>query len=324
MADKRFYLPDQERVSMSGQAADKLIRRGDGLAALCYLFILKNKGNVTMSAIASALSCSEKQAYDATAALRSLGLLAGGEYTEERGAAPEEKDELSEYTSEDVTRAIDASSDFAPLVKEAEAVLGRVLNTNDLKILLGLYDQLNLPAEVVLLLIAHCVQETLETCGPGKKTSMRGVEKVAFAWSRNGIGTLDAAHAYLKKRQAQKGQAAEIAQLLGLRNDPLTDTQKKYIYGWLDMGFDSTVITLAYDKTVVNTGELKWPYINRILSSWHEMGLHTRTEIEQGDRKTGRRPAASRSAASQAAPDRAAVEQNRKFLENMRREAEKR
>ena len=35
----------------------------------------------------------------------------------------------------------------------------------------------------------------------------------------------------------------------------------------------------------MNTGGLRWPYLNSILKSWHEQGLTTRRQIEQGDRQ---------------------------------------
>ena len=34
----------------------------------------------------------------------------------------------------------------------------------------------------------------------------------------------------------------------------------------------------------MNTGGLKWPYLNSILKSWHEQGLLTLEKIEAGDR----------------------------------------
>ena len=37
----------------------------------------------------------------------------------------------------------------------------------------------------------------------------------------------------------------------------------------------------------MNTGGLKWPYLNSILKSWHNQGLHTLQAIETGDRAPG-------------------------------------
>ena len=54
---------------------------------------------------------------------------------------------------------------------------------------------------------------------------------------------------------------------------------------WQEMGFQPEAVALAYDKTVMNCREFKWPYCNGILKKWHAAGLHTVEEIEAGDRK---------------------------------------
>jgi|AGTN01.2.fsa_nt_gi DnaD and phage-associated domain len=52
------------------------------------------------------------------------------------------------------------------------------------------------------------------------------------------------------------------------------------------MGFDADAIEEAYDRTIMNKKELIWPYINRIMESWHKKELHTINEIKNGDTKT--------------------------------------
>ena len=51
------------------------------------------------------------------------------------------------------------------------------------------------------------------------------------------------------------------------------------------MGFPDEAIALALERTVLNTGALKWPYLNSILRNWHAAGLHTAEEIEQAEGK---------------------------------------
>ena len=46
---------------------------------------------------------------------------------------------------------------------------------------------------------------------------------------------------------------------------------------------------MAYERTCINTGTLKWPYMNSILQRWHQQGLHTGDQIAAGDRKPERR-----------------------------------
>ena len=49
----------------------------------------------------------------------------------------------------------------------------------------------------------------------------------------------------------------------------------KYIAAWVDLGFDDETICLAYERTVLKKGSLNWAYMNSILKSWHQKGLHT-------------------------------------------------
>ena len=81
----------------------------------------------------------------------------------------------------------------------------------------------------------------------------------------------------------------------------LTPSEQRFISSWLDMGFSLDAIELAYDRTVTNTGALKWGYMNKILQTWHEKKLHTPAEIEANDPR--RKPAsAAKPAAKQDKP----------------------
>jgi hypothetical protein len=53
------------------------------------------------------------------------------------------------------------------------------------------------------------------------------------------------------------------------------------------MGFDDDVISMAYERTCLNTGGLNWAYMNKILLRWQEQGLRTAEAIQSGDRKGG-------------------------------------
>ena len=93
-------------------------------------------------------------------------------------------------------------------------------------------------------------------------------------------------------------------------------TERGYITSWLDMGFGCDAIAEAYDRTVVATGARKWAYLNRILMSWHEKGLHTPEEIETGDpRAAGKRRAANPAAPAADRDDLDRVEQMLRKME---------
>ncbi len=63
----------------------------------------------------------------------------------------------------------------------------------------------------------------------------------------------------------------------------LTSAEEQYLFKWIQMGFPDDAVKLAYEKTCINTGGLKWAYMNSILTSWHEKNLHTVQDITLGD-----------------------------------------
>lgn len=325
MSTKRFILPDQESISISGKAAEKLINRGDGLASLLYIYMLKNKGNLEITTAQTALGYTEQQIYDATSVLRAIGLIsggggAGGEVGSQSPLNPQpEREELPDYTSEEITREMDGNSDFSLLAQEVENTLNKILTTNDLKILLGLYQHLEMPSDVILLLISYCIDDYQDKHGKSKYPTMRGVEKVAYMWLRYGILSLEDAMKYIKRRTEQKSASGDIARVLQLKNE-LTPTQKRYIYLWLDMGFKADAIEVAYDRTVINTGGLKWNYINSILCNWHEKGLHTLEEIEEKDSKAARGRPGKKPEPKKIAPDHREFERVDRFLEELKKQ----
>ena len=78
---------------------------------------------------------------------------------------------------------------------------------------------------------------------------------------------------------------AHIKHLLQIRGRRLTTAEERYAYQWSEMGFDDETILMAYERTCINTGGLKWPYMNSILKRWHDAGLHTADQVRAGDSK---------------------------------------
>ena len=63
--------------------------------------------------------------------------------------------EAPHYTEEDVTREYHAGPEFPSMVGEAQRRLGRILSTEELKILLGFVRYLGLTADVISLLVCY-------------------------------------------------------------------------------------------------------------------------------------------------------------------------
>ena len=53
------------------------------------------------------------------------------------------------------------------------------------------------------------------------------------------------------------------------------------------VGMDDELISMAYERTCLNTGGLNWAYMNKILQRWQQQGFHSAEDVRTGDRKTG-------------------------------------
>ena len=192
--------------------------------------------------------------------------------------------ERPNYSESDVLEAMDHDLDFRLLYGEVQRVLGKALNTEELKILLGFTRYLGLSPDVISVLVNYCKDRQRQR-GSNRSPSLRTVEKEAYAWAERGIDTMEEAAAYIQNQNVHNARMYHIRQLLQIRGRWLTAAEEKYAASWLDMGFDDQAILMAYERTCINTGALKWPYMNSILQRWHKQGMHTGAQIAAGDKK---------------------------------------
>ena len=192
--------------------------------------------------------------------------------------------ERPRYTETDVIRAMDTDMDFKTLYGEVQRLLGKSLNTEELKILLGFTRYLGLSPEVVSVLICYC-KERARQKGSLRAPSLRTIEKEAYAWAEQGIDTMEEAAAYIQNQNQRNSRIRQIMGLLQIRGRNLTPGEEKYARQWLEMGFEDQVISMAYERTCLNTGGLNWAYMNKILTRWHEAGWHSAEQIQSGDQK---------------------------------------
>ena len=301
-------------LSLAAGAADRLIEAGSGDAALLYLWLLRNGGRYETGRAARALRWDGGRADAALAQLVSLSLASPAEVQPQQ---PPVREEPPEYTAEDLNREMsDAGSPFPALVREVQRRLGKVLSTADLKSLYTIYDFAGLPAEVILLVVSWCAEESQRKYGPGRKPRMPQIQREALRWKEKGVDTAEAAEAYLKRLTALRDRTGRILSLLDIRDRPAVAREREYIAGWVEMGFDDEAIRLAYEKTVLKKQSLNWAYMNSILRSWHQKGLHTVAQITAGDAPRPKpRPAAGATAPQPGAPG----EADRRARENMER-----
>ena len=272
------HAPD-EPVILASQAVKRLLDRGDGDAALLYLALLRRRGDAPPRSLAGELRWDRGRIEAAEAALRDLGLITP------QAPPAEPADEPPAYRQDELAGKLEESEDFRRLTAEVERKLGKRLTTADLSALLGLYDYLGLPSDVIYLLVCHCAERAAGRFGPGRRPTLRQIEREGYAWARRGIDTQAAAVEHLNRCAQRQGALPEFMRALQLGDRPPSAGEERCLLQWLEWGFSPEAAALAYDKTVLKCHEFKWSYCNGILRRWHEAGLHTVDEIEAGDRR---------------------------------------
>ena len=157
MAGYVLHLSTEENITLSSATVKRLIAGGSGDAALLYLAILHARGAADSGKLARELKWDETRLRAAEQALYEMKLVGAPEKKEEAPLPPPQQlSEPPEYTREDIARKLEGDGRFACLLREVEHKLGP-LSTPSVKKLLGLYENLGLPADVVYTLVNYCI-----------------------------------------------------------------------------------------------------------------------------------------------------------------------
>ena len=163
----------EESIVLSASTTDRLLRAGHGDATLLYLAVLRVRGKIDAQILCNTLRWQQERFDSAVQALVQMGLLHQSAQQEIPSAPlPSEPPQvLPEYTNTDLVRALERA-EFQSLSAAIDQALGKKLTTPDQKILLGLYDDLGLSADVIFLLVNFCLERSAQRYGAGRPTRL--------------------------------------------------------------------------------------------------------------------------------------------------------
>lgn len=246
------------------------------------------QGGNEIKTAAGDLHLNESRLGCAESTLRQLGLMVDDRVSH---IAPGER---PGYSERDVLEAMDGDASFRGLYGEVQRLLGRSLNTEELKILLGFVRYLGMTPELISVLVCYC-KDRARRRGSLRNPSLRAIEKEAYAWAERGIDSVEDAAAFIQAQNVRNSRLSRLMNLLQIRGRSLTAAEEKYAQSWLDMELSEELISMAYERTCLNTGGLNWAYMNKILQRWHSQGLRTAEDVRSGDKK----PAAPKGASGE-------------------------
>jgi hypothetical protein len=191
--------------------------------------------------------------------------------------------ECPRYTEEDILAA-QQDMDFVSLRRELERIQGKSLTIDELKMLLGMTHYLGMPAEVIFMLVCYC-RDRARQKEQLRLASLHNIEKEAYAWAAQGISTVEDAAAFIQKQNIRDTKLEKLKGILQVQGRRLTQAEDKYASAWVEMGFAEDALALAYERTCLNTGSLRWAYMDKILQRWHEAGCHSAQQVLQKDKR---------------------------------------
>lgn len=163
-------------------------------------------------------------------------------------------------------------NDLAALISECATLMQRpALNTEEIKIINALYTEYALDEEYIITLAAYVNDK-------GKLTATRlGTEAEKLV--KRGVDTAEKLMSYIEEKASENADEWEFRHLLGIYNRTLTKSEQDYVKRWYgDFGYGEDIIGEAYDITVRNTSKLSLPYMDTLLTSWHDGGCKTLDE----------------------------------------------
>ncbi|NCC07594.1 MAG: DnaD domain protein [Clostridia bacterium] len=175
----------------------------------------------------------------------------------------------SHMTTPEVASAAQGDKAIPALLQECQMLMGGVMGQADTNIIVSMYVQDNMPAEMIMLGVAHCASL-------GKR-SARYVERMLLGWQREGINTGAEAEKYLNLLNLREKREEKTAELFGLEHAKFNKKDRVQIAAWHEeYGFNEDMIAEA----ISYAGEKKSvSYVNGILRNWYTKGYKTVRDI---------------------------------------------
>lgn len=264
---------------ISPAAADALIAAHDGETALLALYLARHPG--ADDETAAAVLCRTRA--EIANAREKLGRILHADRAARTDRPFYPTDEPVDYPAKEIVGTFEKDRSFQPILGELTRILGNTPSRAYLNTLVDIYDHLGMPPEVIMVLLNYCNDEIRRRYGSERRPSPRQISEEAYTWANREILSLEQADAYIAAGAKRREDKSRIAALMGIRGRELSRTESKYLESWIEMGFDDEAIAAAFDRTLTNTGALKWPYLNGILKNWHAKGLHDAAAIEAAE-----------------------------------------
>ena len=183
---------------------------------------------------------------------------------------------LPHYSSDDIATVMERTQGSSELLDSCQQTLGKVFNTTETAIIIGLVDYLSLTPDYILLLCSHAAHID--------KKSVRYVERMALELFDRDIITYAALEEELSAIDQRASMEYFIRDLFAIGKRALIKKERDFIANWVDKyGYDRDMIRAAYEITIEKTKDPNMNYANAVIENWYAAGFKTVEEVEAAE-----------------------------------------
>ena len=187
-------------------------------------------------------------------------------------------EQLKEHHTENIADIVNSDKSLSDLIMISQEILGKTITERDMETIYWFYSGLEMPPEVILLLLEYCVSKG--------KNRLSYLEKVAISWKEMGLNTSDTVTAYIKSEEHKNGFLYSIRKVMGISDRALSQTEEKYLEKWHhEWNMSEEMIALAYEYCIIQTAKLSFPYMDKIITRWKNESITTPEAAEEDNKK---------------------------------------
>ena len=158
------------------------------------------------------------------------------------------------------------------LFDSAQRMLSRVMTSTDIQILKHIYQDYNLPIDVILMVIGYCVKQG--------KTGIKIIENECLTWYNMGVTNSARAEEYMLHKEKQSVFEQQVREIFNMGDLSFKANEQKFIDKWYNkFRYGKDIVALAYEKAKTYVVRPTIPYVNTILANWNQKSFRTLDDI---------------------------------------------
>lgn len=158
------------------------------------------------------------------------------------------------------------------LLDELQSRYGRELRQTELSTFVWLYDYHGMDISVMLMLVEYALSSG--------KTTVAFIEKTALDWLGQGVNDIEGAEKLIISLHEKRSAWHVVETAMGIEHRQPSDKELELSHLWVnEWSFSREILKAAYNACIDATAKLSFPYIKKILDSWHTAGVKTVDDI---------------------------------------------